>query len=399
MVATSVETSPVHDDALAARTEPVLGAKSTAADVTEQPAAEETLNDDALPPSDEQERRDVDEPRIDSLPVEEATDDAAVNVTETSNEPTQEKTTEGEMSDNAVKEILDRYAFGAGMRMYARSLALAELAEKEKAAKTLKKAPSSSLGEPTPMKTVPSAKSVLSFESVRSEISRLVQSLGSMDRGTAANNNDRGVEEDDDDDVVDAITHASEETEIRGSTGLCGTDDALADLFHQADIWAEQAYNSMARESKRHSKSVNKTYNNWWSSMFGRKNRPTLAKKLTLEEVSVMSATPDAKPWWSAILCSPVIVEDEEIPQSDEPDEAILQSDEQCATPPPTEEPTLDAAVSEPTKPRWEWPFASWFTKKAEDPTNEEATALPEGNETPAPDETKPASEEPVNEE
>lgn len=399
MVATAEISPTLKDGDLAVPTEPVLTGKlSSFAEPETAPSAKEETEDTT--PWDENERADVDEPRVDAVAsAEETTEEEAVA------ETTPESTTTGEMSEEAVQEVLERYAFGAGMRMYARSLALAELAEKEKAAKTLKKAPSSSLGEQAPLKTVPSAKSVLSFESVKSEISKLVQSLGSQDRGTADENKARDLEaadenkagdlevgEEEDDDVVDAITQASEETEPQGSTGLCGADDALADLYHQAEIWAEKTYDSMARESRRKTRSAKRSYNKWWSSMFSRKSRAVKAEQLSLEEASLMDAAPPEKPWWSSILCAPVILDEDETPL---PDDDKLQA----ATEP--DAPMQEKSTSESTKSQWELPFTGmiqkWFTKKAVEPTEtpDDEDAAPEHDdaEIPAPVETEPISE------
>jgi hypothetical protein len=395
MVAATEISPSVNVDDFVASTEPVLAGKVASEAETPMEAnheeakdKEDTVEDDSSP-RDENERTDFDEPRVDT--VEEPTEEVAADVTEKMTEPTPtveaEPTSEGEMSDETAKDVLERYAFGAGMRMYARSLALAELAEKEKNTKLLKKAPSSSLGEPPPLKTVPSAKSVLSFETVKSEISKLVQSFGSQDRSTAVNTKTRELEEEDDD-VVDAITHASEETEPKGSSGLCGSDEALADVFHQAEIWAEKVYDSMSRETRRQSRTAKRSYNKWWSSMFSRKSRAVNAKELSLEETSLEGAAAP-EPWWSSVLCAPVILEE---------DENLLHDDDkqQKET---SASPINETYASQSNKSQWELPFTGmiqkWFTKTTVEPVKEETEAIQpaeEDEEIPAPNETEPVS-------
>jgi hypothetical protein len=389
MVATAEISPSTNDDDLSMLTESVLTRKLASFAETESApepkedevpdVKEDTVEDDSTP-EEENERTDVDEPRVEASSVEELTEEATADVA------TAEPTADSEMSDETAEKVLERYAFGAGMRMYARSLALAELAEKEKAAKTLKKAPSSSLAEPKPLNTVPSAKSVLSFESVRSEISRLVQSIGSYDPSTAVNTKTRDLEEEDDDDVVDAITHASEET-MQHPTGLCGADEALADLFHQAEIWAEKTYYSLARETERRRRSTKRSYKKWWSATFSRKSGAVMAEKLSLEEASRADTAPSEKPWWTLVLCAPVIVDVDETPLCDD-------NEEHKAT---SAEPINEPAASESTNSRWEIAFTGmvqkWFTKKTKEPTETGEAALPEEeDEIPAPDEAEPTS-------
>jgi hypothetical protein len=304
-------------------------------------------------------RTDVEEPRISS----------PFDATET--------TGDMEMTDDLAKEVLEQYAFGAGMRMYARSLALAELAEKEKAvADKLNTAPTSMeapdiTDQTKSMIVVPSAKSVISFDSVRSEISRIVLSFGSRDMSSACKSekNDNAVADavdNDDDDVLEVMTFASEETKARGQTtkGYCGADDALVDLFRQAEVWAAATYESMKKNINDKEMPIKGDSKKWWSFLFPtRKNHAVETEHLTLgeESANVVDTVPISPKtqWWATVLCEPVIIEE----QYD--DDTTLRDDDTRATLADASPTASVPSASTETKWRWGWPFSGETQKES----------------------------------
>ena len=285
---------------------------------------------------DEVDRVDIEDPRTDDTALEDdpRTDTGA---DKTAGEDTATATTTAEessdMTNDDAQEILNRYGFGAGMRMYARSLALAELEEKQRAAKAraaaefkAKKEALLLAKEEISPKVLPSVTSVIDFETVRSELSKVVQSiasLGSMDylnKNKSTNNEkdaavvsvDKDGDYEDEDDVMEEASGVSRD-EIRGQ-GCCGAEDALNEIFREAEVWAEATYKKMSADqacssvgTKRSSKK------SWWSSfMFQRKNKNRITEKLHLDEGSnAASGSKVAKKnWWESILCAPVILDE-----------------------------------------------------------------------------------------
>ncbi len=322
-----VSTLTVHD-------EPALNVVETAtpekvAAITEESttvAAVESTPETPPASDDVVERIDVDVPReeepAEEVVVEEKVEDDAVAVEENIG-----------MSSDDAKDILDRYGFGAGMRMYARSLALAELEEKERAAKAAaveaikvdmeaaKAALKTSVQKevaPTPTKetkpfmVIPSVQSVIDFETVRSELSKVVQSiasLGSMDfqNKNAAKEND--VNDDDvEDDVIEEA--ASRSTTGPQNQGCCaGAEEALEELFREAEAWAEATYQKI---SSSETKAKQTPTTRWWSSFIPqRKSSKEITEPIQLDADSEKTSLTDViKKWWTTLLCDPVILDE-----------------------------------------------------------------------------------------
>ena len=296
-------------------------------------AAIESTPESSPAADDAVERIDIDVPRekepAEEIVVEETLVDDAVVVEDTS-----------DTTSDDTKEILDRYGFGAGMRMYARSLALAELEEKERAAKVAaveaakvaeleaakdmeaakaalktsvqKKVAPKPTEESKPFVVIPSVQSVIDFETVRSELSKVVQSiasLGSMDFKTknAAKENDIN-----DDDVEDDVIEdgASRSTTAPQNQGCCaGAEEALEEIFREAEAWAEATYQKIS-SSETKAKQAPTTH--WWSSLIPqRKSRKEVTESLQLDADSEKTSLTDViKKWWTTLLCDPVILDE-----------------------------------------------------------------------------------------
>jgi hypothetical protein len=301
-----VSASTLHDD-------PALDV----AELPEKVIAESNPNTSTIV-NDDADRIDVEDPR--NLEDPRAEDAAGEDVAE-----------DDEMARDDAHKILDRYGFGAGMRMYARSLALAELQEKEEAAKAkaaaelvaekeaLLRAKEENLAkEENSSKVRPSVASVIDFETVRSELSKVVQSiasLGSMDylsQNKVAKQEIGAVLNNEDEDEDDVMEEASRDEIRTNGQGCCGAEDALKEIFREAEVWAEATYKQMSVDQTCSSASSKRSLkrSGWSFFKFPRKDKNQITENLRLDEGYETDNSGSKKHWWDSIFCAPVVLDE-----------------------------------------------------------------------------------------
>lgn len=160
--------------------------------------------------------------------------------------------TETYVSEDEASELLERYGFGVGMRMYARSVALAALAGQQKAEKNVTVAESSpqTIEVPLPL-------SVQSFESVKSELSSKMAAKGSQP-------------DENDDMVREQHIGSDDEMLIKSldfSSLFVQAEEALIELFHQAEVLAAATHKTIFEDKVKNegTKNLNKS-KKWWFS-------------------------------------------------------------------------------------------------------------------------------------
>lgn len=324
-----VSTQTLHDEGVLEAT--TLPGKVT---VEATPEASLAVNDVVDRIDDEDQRIDA---AVEEVVVEESPRiDVAADETAVEEDVAGEQGTD--MTDDDAQDILDRYGFGAGMRMYARSLALAELEEKERAAKAkaaaefkaekeaLIRAKEEIATNIPPPKVLPSVTSVIDFETVRSELSKVVQSiasLGSMDylsqSKNTKNENDVALasannDNDDEDDVVEDANGAPRDEARTAGQGCCGAEEALNEIFREAEVWAEATYKNMSVDTASSSTTTQRSLKkSWWSALMNlRKGANQVTENLCLDQGSDKATVSSAekKNWWNSFFCEPVILDE-----------------------------------------------------------------------------------------
>jgi hypothetical protein len=254
-----------------------------------------------------------------------------------------------QVEEREAQELLEKYGFGSGMRMYAKSVALAAAQmEQEEAATTAAKVavvtvPTDAVTEATaptvegdtiPMGEAAAPKKekmklnleIPSFLAVRSRESvkkALTKDKTSSPRKMSSSKKER-FPEDEDADEEESVEDASIDTKASG-VGCMTTADwnayyqqgeaALTDLFRQAEEWVAATQNTMFPAAEQQQEVVPKKKSKsfkWWK-MLQPKPEPLAEQSLSLDEgcdeepadVATAKEGPDpeaksSSSWWSA---------------------------------------------------------------------------------------------------
>jgi hypothetical protein len=260
-----------------------------------------------------------------------------------------------QVEEREAQELLEKYGFGSGMRMYAKSVALAAAQmEQEEAATTAANeevavvtVPTDAVteaaaptveapveGDTIPMGEVAAPKKekmklnleIPSFLAVRSRESvkkALTKDKTSSPRKTSSSKKER-FPEDEDADEEESVEDASIDTKASG-VGCMTTADwnayyqqgeaALTDLFRQAEEWVATTHNTMFPATEQQQEVVPKKKSKsfkWWK-MLQPKPEPLAEQSLSLDEgcdqgpADAAAATKGPEPeatssssWWSA---------------------------------------------------------------------------------------------------